>query len=31
MIALLQGNTANPAANPPPSPNAASQRPGEAA
>jgi hypothetical protein len=31
MIAVLQGNTANPAANPPPSPNAAAQRPGEAA
>lgn len=31
MIAMLQGNTANPAANPPPSANAASQRPGEAA
>ena len=31
MIAMLQGNTANPAANAPPSANAASQRPGEAA
>ena len=31
MIALLQGNTANPAANPPAGANAAAQRPGEAA